>query len=324
MFTELLEYIFHWGFSLYGLIFCICIVGICFIIFPKLRIPLIVYIIIIQLIEPGPKEIDFWTNVSKKISINTPYKKNVYKDTFKTVYHGTTKDNLMKPSFPSNKGKLLTFHPHGICCITYTMNRAYNETDLHDILLKAKVAVHSVLFKVPFVREISQIVGLIPASKENIKHYLDTGINVSIFPSGTKEGLYCKNDINDEYAYIKNRKGIFELLGDTYENVQIYTLGEQHLFLYDYKMPDIINNIMTKVVGKTTDSQVLNIFSTRNLYAWHKIWKGTSNKTITYIGDTVKYTGNVDKDREEYIKNLQTLFSNLCKEENIEKKLIVV
>ena len=79
MFTELLEYIFHWGFSLYGLIFCICIVGICFIIFPKLRIPLIVYTIIIQLIEPGPKEIDFWTNVSKKISINTPYKKNVYK-----------------------------------------------------------------------------------------------------------------------------------------------------------------------------------------------------------------------------------------------------
>ena len=324
MFIELLEYIFHWGFSLYGLILCICIVGICFLIFPKLRIPLIVYIIIIQLIEPGPKEIDFWTNICKKISMNTPYKKNVYKDTFKTVYHGTTKEDLIKPSNQTNKGKLLTLHPHGICCITYTMNRAYNEMELHNVLLKAKVAVHSVLFKVPFVREISQIVGLIPASKENIKHYLDNGVNVSIFPSGTREGLYCKNDINDEYAYIKNRKGIFELLGNEYENTQIYTLGEQHLFLYDYKMPNIINNIMTKIIGKTTDSQVLNIFSPRNLYAWHKIWKGTSNGTITYVGETVKYTGNVEKDRELYIKNLQTLFSDMCKQENIDKKLIIV
>jgi hypothetical protein len=327
MLIEILEYIFyyisHWLFSIYGLIFSIIIVCIFFIIFPKIRIPLLIYIIFINLFEPTIKEIDFWTNIRKKNLPQVPYKKNIYKDSFRAVYNGTKKEELIKPS-DTGKGKLLTFHPHGICCISYTINRAYNESDMYDTLLNAKVAVHNVAFKLPLCREIALIAGLMPATKEKIKHYLDNGVNVSVFPSGTREGIYCKDEHNDEYAYIKNRKGIFELLSNEYENIQIYSLGEQHMFSHDYKMPDMYNKIMSKITGKTVNSQGLNVFSPRNIYMWHKIWKGTSNKTITYIGETHKYTGDVEKDRELYIERLEKLFNTICEKENVNKKLIIV
>ncbi len=323
MLIEILEYIFHWLFSIYGMLFSVILFILCFIFFPCMRIPLLLYTIYIQLYEPSIRELDFWNNIGIKLLSKIPYKKDVYKNTCKAVYDGTPKEELIKPS-DTGKGKLLTFHPHGIGSITYTLCKKHDETDLHHVIKNTKVAAHKILFQFPIMREIVQLCGLIPATKEYIMHYLDSGVNVSIFPGGTKESSYCKLENIDEYVYLKNRKGFLEILGNTYENVQIYIFGEQYIYLCDYKSPDIINKIMTKYIGKTVNTHVLNLCSPRNLYKWHKIWAGTSDKTITYIGETHKYTGDVEKDRELYIERLQKLFSTVCEKENVNKKLIIV
>ena len=323
MFREIIELFFHWIFSLYGAIVCFIGLILCIYYFPITRLPLLIYFIIIQVKKPSLKEIDFWTELREKYLTNIPYKKNVYKDTFKIVYNNTSKEDLIEIS-DNNKGKLLTVHPHGLYCTTHMLSRLVNEIELHDAIINTKVAAHILFFRIPIFREFAQIFGLMPATKKYIKHYLDKGINVCIIPGGVKEMLYSKEGTNNEYIYIKNRKGIFDVLKDEYENIQIYTLGEQNLISYKYSFPEFINKAVSAMFGKTTNLAALHVFRPENIYKWHKIWAGTSNKTITYVGETIRYTGDLEKDREIYIEKLQKLFNNLCKQENIDKKLIVV
>jgi hypothetical protein len=323
MIIEILEYIFHWLFSIYGGAFFCIVLFFVFYFIPILRIPLLIYFIIIQFKEPSIKEIDFWTKIREKYFDNFPIKKDVYKNTFKTVYHGTSKEEIIKPS-DNGKGKLITFHPHGMCSVTHMASKLFREIELYQSLRNTKVASHIAYFRTPVLREISLLFGLMPATKKNIDYYLNEGVNVCLVPGGIREVEYCKEHIQDEYAYIKKRNGFLNIISNKYENIQIYTLGEQQFFSYYYEFPSICNKIFSAFIGKNAQLHSLNLFRPYNLYKWHKIWTGTSDKTITYIGETHKYTGDLEKDKELYIERLEKLFYTICEKEKINKKLIIV
>ncbi len=311
----MIDYVLHWLNNTHYLLLCLSIIIFFFILInPLAWIPFIIYCIYVTISMPSYFEIDIYRKIRNIIyafikPINILYKPA---DKF-TIINGTNHiESLNKPA-------IYGFHPHGLASITRTLFCSNQATQLYQTQLKdAYHAAHSLLFKVPILRELLLLGGAIPVSESYIRHYLSKGHSITITPGGAREMKYTQDKYhkNGETYYLIPRKGIARIAEDmNIPMIPIYTEGERQLFSYNPpSLPlRLINSILEALIQKTTDVNVLQILYPSNIMKWHELYYNITPITTTYIGKPT-YT------YEEYTDQLKAL----CKEANVHVKEIQI
>jgi hypothetical protein len=270
-----------------------------------LWIPYIIYITYILVKAPNHREMDLFTELGNKLNLSV--QSNIYEKTFQCEIE----EDL------DNTPKLYVWHPHGLQCISYLVHRIWEKSPLHPILKKSKLAVHSMIFQVPILRELAMMMGFIPATKENILHYLEKGVSVSLFPGGVKEMSFCSSEEN--ICYIKKRKGFLDIAKE-YKIVPVYVHGEQNFFkTSDYDL-DLVNTFLGAFCGYSTNLKSIELFAPTNIVKWIKVYFGVeADSTYTYVSKPIQ-----PQNMDEYVENLETIYNRLKDKLNIKNELIIM
>ncbi len=222
-------------------------------------------------------------------------------------------DNIKELSSPAIFG----FHPHGLTSLTRAFFCVNQTTEIYQKHLNnAYHAAHSLLFKVPILREFLLLGGAIPVSESYIRHYLSKGNSITITPGGAREMKYTHDKYHKagETYHIIPRKGIVKIAQSmNIPMIPIYTDGERQLFSYTESpfILTLIDKIIEAFTKKKSDSNMIQILYPSNIMKWHNLYSSNDTITTTYIGKpTNTYT--------EYIDELKSL----CKQANVNVKEI--
>jgi hypothetical protein len=298
------EIILHWIIFVPGIVLLIIIIIGTSLLNIFLWIPLLVYYIWISTELPSTKGIDVWKDIYDTYLTDFTLKSDVYKKIFSVDFE----DVELLHTSSDDKARLYLWHPHGIQVISLLVHRFWVSSPLYPILSKCKIASHSLIFKIPILRELALLLGFIPATKAHINHYLKSGSSVCLVPGGVKEMSYCvgeKDEVSKNKLYIGARKGFIKF-GEKYELVPIYVHGEQQFMTIPSKNTtiELLNKILTAMSGYSVDMNLFLLFSPSIILEWLKVQIGLSSKmTKAYVGKPIKTT-----DINKYIINLQRLY----------------
>jgi hypothetical protein len=172
----------------------------------------IIYIIDIYIIQPQNK-------LSRKKTIVKTWNgwKYIF-DWFETKIHIDDNFTIIK-----NKAYIICMHPHGIfswgngIILTESVMKDYycnkecckNKEKKFFEGKKLCFAGASIVFKIPFVREIYLALGVIDAKRKNIEYALKQNISVGINVDGIAGVLSCKPGVDS--VVLKNRTGFIKL-----------------------------------------------------------------------------------------------------------------
>lgn len=181
----------------------------------------------------------------------------------------------------NNKNQLFFYHPHGVYATCMFIFFCCNKK-----CQNVRVAVSSILFRIPIVKEVVGLLGCIPVNRQDIVYALGRGESVCVCPGGLRELLLHKDSPNSYYL----RKSTVQLAIDCGVNVVLVECPDEVL-LYSLWIPNllyILQNALLKVV-----LYPFFIFSWGNRYVpfWPK--QITPNPTLYFskqhnpIGKTV-------------------------------------
>ena len=107
---------------------------------------------------------------------------------------------------------LFLCHPHGVMGMSWFYHfchpfRSWSATEKRPYL-----ALHSMLFKFPFLRELITSFGCIESSEHMIRTYLEKGESVAIITGGAEEMMYSDEDLLN--LVLKKRKGYARIAKD--------------------------------------------------------------------------------------------------------------
>lgn len=124
---------------------------------------------------------------------------------------------------------LFLCHPHGLIGYSWMLHLCYGIHSWPKDKPKPLVAIHSILFRIPLVRDVLEQFRCIEAKEDIIKDYLKKGISVAIVTGGIEEMIY--NGEETVKLVLKKRKGYARIAKEV--NVPIvpmFTVGENELF----------------------------------------------------------------------------------------------
>ncbi len=135
------------------------------------------------------------------------------------------KDLEKLPSGPA----LYLCHPHGLIGYSWMLHFCYGISPWPTTKQKPIVAIHSILFRLPIVRDVLEQFRCIEAKEETIKRYLNQGKSVAIVTGGIEEMQY--NGDTTIKIILKKRKGYARIAKDCkVPIVPMFTVGENELF----------------------------------------------------------------------------------------------
>jgi len=135
---------------------------------------------------------------------------------------------VIKPieSYSSNECYMFVEFPHGIFPIGYILSATVVQTCLSGLRVEGAIA--SILFRIPFIRQLCHWFGSRPATEKNIRMLLNQG-SVGLMAGGIAE-LFLSSRTH-EMVYVKRRKGFIRLALERGCNlVPIYHFGNTQLF----------------------------------------------------------------------------------------------
>jgi 1-acyl-sn-glycerol-3-phosphate acyltransferase len=164
---------------------------------------------------------------------------------WKTVWHYLSEDvtkNLQQTfvlenteSIPQETG-LFVCHPHGLIGYSWMMHFCYGISQWPQGKPKPVVAIHSILFRIPFVRDVLEQFRCIEANEATIKSYLQTGTSVAILTGGIEE--MRKNGESEVQLILKKRKGYARIAKECkVPLIPMFTVGENELFPNESWLP---------------------------------------------------------------------------------------
>lgn len=125
------------------------------------------------------------------------------------------------------RNALYICHPHGLFGYSWLLHFCYGISEWP--LRKPVLAIHSILFRIPFVRDIAEQMNCIEAKECSIIEYLNKGESVAILTGGIEEMVY--NGEEEVKLVLKKRKGYARIAKHCrVPIVPLYTHGENELF----------------------------------------------------------------------------------------------
>ncbi|XP_024403325.1 diacylglycerol O-acyltransferase 2 [Physcomitrium patens] len=141
-----------------------------------------------------------------------------------------------KEPLPQDKGYIFAIHPHGRM---FYSNALFSQ--LHEIWRAPLKLTHGDLFQTaaggffyaPFARNWFYMIGIMPASKENIVDKLRNKDHVTIAVGGVRE-VCLGTQVDADVLYIKRRRGFLQIAMDEGAGVvPVYAFNENQLFKHD-------------------------------------------------------------------------------------------
>jgi hypothetical protein len=157
-----------------------------------------------------------------------------WKTVWQYISHDVTK-NLQQTFVLQNtetlpeEPSLFLCHPHGLIGYSWMMHFCYGISQWPQGKPKPVVAIHSILFRIPFVRDVVEKFHCIEANEATIKSYLQTGTSVAILTGGIEE--MRRNGEPTIELILKKRKGYARIAKECkVPLIPMFTVGENELF----------------------------------------------------------------------------------------------
>lgn len=137
------------------------------------------------------------------------------------------------------KNYIFCSFPHG----SASANHILTMTDSREFLSKIHPGPRrdlcaSVLFLIPFFKELLLLLGCIDASSKTARHNLKKNRSILIFVGGEKEQLMTEYGV--QQIYLKNRKGFIKLAIEYgVDLVPMYAFGENEVYTTHHFFPEI-------------------------------------------------------------------------------------
>jgi len=127
------------------------------------------------------------------------------------------------------KPALYICEPHGLLGYSWILHFCYKIQDWPSSSPRPVLAAHSLLFRIPFVKEILEAFQFVDSSETTIKKYLEQGHSVAILIGGIEEMIY--NGEEPVQLILKKRKGYARIAKEMgVPLVPLFTKGENELF----------------------------------------------------------------------------------------------
>lgn len=143
--------------------------------------------------------------------------------------------NIQRSFFMKDLQKLPTTtslflcHPHGLIGYSWMLHFCYGIHPWPSTKPKPVVAIHSILFRIPIVRDVLEQFHCIEAKEDIIRSYLQQGTSVAIVTGGIEEMLY--NGEKKVKLVLQKRKGYARIAKECkVPIVPLFTVGENELF----------------------------------------------------------------------------------------------
>jgi hypothetical protein len=124
---------------------------------------------------------------------------------------------------------LFLCHPHGLIGYSWMLHFCYGIHPWPVTKPKPVVAIHSIFFRIPIVRDVLEQFHCIEAREDIIRHHLEKGTSVAIATGGIEEMLY--NGEKKVKLVLQKRKGYARIAKHcNVPIVPLFTVGENELF----------------------------------------------------------------------------------------------
>jgi len=197
---------------------------------------------------------------------------------------------------------LFVCHPHGLYGLTWFIHFACGLSEW-PFEKRPVLAVHSIFFQIPILRELFVQHNCIEAKEEEIKRCLKEGTSVALLVGGIEELLVTQSETLK--LILKKRKGFVRIAKETgCSLIPLISPNENSLFsMLDNPVWNTIQGVLHK-----TFKVVIPLPSLSNLGSWCMLaYKPFSTPLTTYILNPVNPKGKSQEDiHSEYIERLQT------------------
>ena len=189
------------------------------------------------------------------------------------------KGNQVSPEGPV----MYVAHPHGLFSMAPFLHWAAQVTEWSSER-PVRIAIHSIFFQIPFVREICEHFGAVEATEEEIRKVLESGESVAILTGGVQE--ISLTEPGKMILVLKKRRGFARLAKELrVPIVPVLTFGENELF------PPItgfwtnwVQTYLRKIFGIS-----IPVPTWTSLKNWFRLLKGPlPGKVETWIGEPVE------------------------------------
>lgn len=191
-------------------------------------------------------------------------------------------------------------HPHGLFSMAPFLHWAIQVTDWPKGGNKIHIAVHSIFFKIPLVKELMESYGAIEATEEEIRRVLESGESVALLTGGVEE--LNQTESGKMNIVLKKRKGFLRIARDlNIPIVPVLTFGENELF------PPIQGYWIKKSQEylKKWFGIAMPIPTWQSIENWFSLLKGPlEQKVVTWIGKPVLV------EKKETLTSLQNRIMN--------------
>lgn len=128
-----------------------------------------------------------------------------------------------------DKPALYLCHPHGLFGYSWLLHFLYRIHTWPNEAVRPKLAIHSIFFRIPLVRDILEQCHCIEAKEDVIQSYLRKGMSVALVTGGIEEMLY--NGDTTVKLVLQKRKGYARIAKSCgVPIVPLFTVGENDLF----------------------------------------------------------------------------------------------
>lgn len=195
-------------------------------------------------------------------------------------------------------------HPHGLYGMSWFIHFASCITEWSDEIKRPRLAIHSIFFKIPFIREFMKSHRCIPATEHDICQAIKEGDSVAIILGGIEELNYNKQGIIQ--LIIKKRKGYIRIAKAlSIPIIPLITIGENELFpCIDSPLWKIVQDFLYKKFHIS-----FPLPSLQSLFSWINLANlplELEPKLKTYILNPVITDNKSDKSiRQEYINRIE-------------------
>lgn len=210
---------------------------------------------------------------------------------------------------------LFLCHPHGLIGYSWMLHFCYGISEWSTDKPKPVVAIHSILFRIPFVRDVLEQCRCIEAKEETIREYLNKGVSVAIVTGGIEEMTH--NGEATVKVVLKKRKGYARIAKDSkVPIVTLFTVGENELFPNETFW--LWRNLST-LIRKWTSLHV-PLPSWKSMKQWAMIVrKPLENPVETFVLDVID---TQKKDEQTIRKECVSSYKHFFKTKNIQGRII--
>lgn len=203
----------------------------------------------------------------------------------------------------SSEPCLYLCHPHGLYGFTWFLHFSGHCT-VWPMAQRPVLAVHSVFFKIPLVRDLMKAHSCIEATEEEIRKALKGGTSVALLVGGIEELMLTQSDVlrivlqkREGYARIAHELGV--------PIVQLVSIGENKLF------PALDSSVWSAIQRKlyTWFRISLPLPTVSSLISWIRITqKPLETPVKTYILEAIVDTSqkSIEDIRDEAVQRLKT------------------